>query len=974
MKSRDFSGRDRSLAAAAVWSLWWAASCADPGQGGAPPSADTAKASADVVLFDVPKGGDAAGDGTADSPGADGSPSDSGSAGDGGAGGLAILTFEVDDSANKTFADGEIVWTGSFSWDSKTNTVVYATSWLPTDGPYPALYDDGAFSKGGHEREGATKGDHIFSTQVLFHASADTTIEYGALNELGNWMWIGPNGQVPIAKGKTGVVAFPGIKIAKHGAIDLKVALDTAKLNAKMAKWNLKDFAFYIKGSMNMWTPIQLLDDGQKGDEKAGDGVLTYQHKLNLGKHDGGLNAGDEAQFVFVTTQGDQLPDAGQEYKGATEAYKDGIAAWTNTGAAGAWAAAEVVLAKDSKGKFLNTAVKVPKPTGTSCEPNCPCSPACAVNEDCQNGKCVAKTPVCSPACAADQTCEAGKCVAKAPACQPACKPGESCDAGKCVAKVPTCEPTCKAGEACVEGKCTAPQSKPTVLAVDPSKGTTLGGDAVTVSGSALAADAKVWFGATLASAVQVDASGKSLNCKTPPHAAGLVDVSVHNGDGGKAVLPQGFSYQMPPKPTVVLGAVPADGLVAAGGSLTLTAHVTIAGVTSAPGVTPDLTVAIGLGPVGADPVAQSGSFSWKAANYAEKDGDAEKFSAQLSVGAPGSYQAVAKASWKAEVALSAGATLTAVDPKDLPATLTGVEPAFAAAAGGAVVLATGTNLPASAVAVFTPTVGPAKPASAVKAVVGGLELTVPALPLGLAQLTIATASNKPIGAALPFHAVAVATPAVDGVIGTDWPAGAVGTAQNGVATSWGAGKNELKTLWIAFDKTHLYLGIAGTVEAANAIVAYLDVDYGATTGVAGPLQLQDNSGAVDDAIASAAKGAEAGLGLDFAMATLGMASFDGADLSKSTAAGWRGLQKPSDFAWLAGTVKAGAGAVEASIALKTLYPQGVPAGGAELRVVVVLGNANGAAISNQFLPEQVGQPDAVTWTKTLAIKVVALP
>lgn len=953
MKTRGLLCRGRDLAVAAIWAVWLACGCGDPSQGGAATAADGAGAgkSGDAVVFDVPKGSDGAAETKTDGSGSDGATAD-GAATDGGAGSLAILTFEVDDSANQTFGDGEIVWTGSFSWDSKTNTVVHATSWLPTDGPYPALYDDGPMSLGGHEREGATKGDHIFSTQVLFAATADTTIEYGALNELGNWMWIGPNGQVPIAKGKTGVVAFPGMKIAKHGNLDLKLTLDTAKLNAKMAKWNLKDYAFFVKGSMNMWTPIQLLDDGQKGDDKAGDGVLTYQHKLNLGKHDGGLSAGDEAQFIFVTTQGDQLPDAGQEYKGATEAYKDGVAAWTSTGNGGSWAAAEVILAKDSKGKFLNTAIKVPKPAAGGCEPNCPCAPACQVNEDCQNGKCVAKTPVCTPAC----------------------KDGETCEAGKCVAKPGGCTPACKAGEVCESGKCIATQSKPTVDAVDPSKGSTAGGDTVTVTGSAFAADAKARFGGMLATAVKVDPTGKSLTCTTPAHGEGLVDVAVENGDGGKAVLAQGFSYQLPPKPVVALEGLPAGGLVAAGSTQVVAAVVTIAGVTSASGVTPDLTVVVGIGPAGSDPQQQANAYAWKPAGYVAKEGNGEKFSAQLTVGTPGKYHVVAKATWKAEVALSAAATVTAVDPKELPATLIAVQPAFAAAAGGSAVVATGTNLPADASAVFAAIGEGAKPATAIKAVAGGLELTVPALPVGPALLTLATAAGKPIGGALAFDAVAVATPLVDGAVGADWPAGAVVQSLNGVPTAWGTGKNELKTLWVAFDKSNLYLGIAGTCEANNAIVAYLDVDYGAGTGVAGPSQLQDNTGAVDDAIATAAKGGDAKFGLDFAVASIGMGSFEGTDLGKSTAAGWRGLQKVNDFAWLAGTVKAGSGAIEASIPLKTLYPMGLPSSGAELRVVVVLGNANGAAISNQFVPSQPSQPDALTWTQTVAVKVVALP
>ena len=72
------------------------------------------------------------------------------------------LVFAVDDSANQTYTDGQMRWTGSFAWDETSNFIAFASSWLPTDGPYPALYDDGPISEGGHEAEGAVAGDTDF--------------------------------------------------------------------------------------------------------------------------------------------------------------------------------------------------------------------------------------------------------------------------------------------------------------------------------------------------------------------------------------------------------------------------------------------------------------------------------------------------------------------------------------------------------------------------------------------------------------------------------------------------------------------------------------------------------------------------------------------------------------------------------------------------------------------------------------------
>ncbi|MSQ82343.1 MAG: hypothetical protein EXR77_05400 [Myxococcales bacterium] len=927
----EVAPRVRGLAVAAAYLATLAgltAGCATPNQGAS--TADAAAVAKDGVAFDVPIDGAA-------TTSKDGEV-DGGAVGDSGgdavvdgaaAAGAAILTFEVDDSANKSFADGEIVWTGSFSWDSKTNTVTYSTSWLPTDGPYPALYDDGPLSKGGHEREGALKGDHIFSTQVFFAATQDTTIEYGALNELGNWMWIGANGQVPIPKGSVGVIAFKGMKIGAHGKIDVKLALDTTKLNSKFAKWNLKDNSFFVKGSMNMWTPIQLLDDGAKGDDKSGDAVVTYQHSLNLGKHDGGLNAKDEAQFIFVTTTGDQLPDAGLEYKGATEAFKDGISAWTNTGVNGAWEPAAVVLAKDSKGKFLNTAIQIPQPATGGCEPNCPCQPACKV----------------------EQTCTAGKCVGK---------PNE-------------CNPACVAGQTCVAGQCKTAQSQPTLDAVDPSKGSTLGGDSVVLTGSGFGADATARFGGTLATEIKVEPTGKMLTCKTSAHAEGLVDVEVENGDGGAAKLMQAFSYQLPPKPAVTLHGFPVDGLAAANGQLALFAIATIAGVTSGAGITPDLQVFVGFGPPGANP-QQEILFDWKQAAYAEKDANGgEKFTITLATGMIGKMLVAAKLTWKGEAVYSTPTAITLIDAKELPASFSALVPAFAAASGGATVVLTGVNLAADSAVTFSTSSGVIASGSGHKVVPTGLQVTVPVLPVGPVQVTVKSGAGKTIGAPLPFDAVSVATPVLDATMGADWPVGC-NLATNSVVTAWGPNKNELKGLWIGYDKTNLYIGVQGTTEGNNAIVAYLDVDYGKGTGVKSPVDLQDNNGAVDDAVAGICKFADGLSGLDFALASIGMGSFEGTDLAKSTAAGWRGLQKINNFAWLQGTIKGGSSGLEASIPLTTLYPQGIAINGAELRIVVVLSNANGAALSNQFLPEQKAPSDAVTVTTTVAIKVFQLP
>ena len=92
--------------------------------------------------------------------------------------GYAVVTFYVDDSENQTYKDGQMKWNGSFVWDEKSNIAVFASSWLPTDGPFPVLYDDGPISKGGHEMEGAISGDHIFSTEIYIKPDPENDIVF----------------------------------------------------------------------------------------------------------------------------------------------------------------------------------------------------------------------------------------------------------------------------------------------------------------------------------------------------------------------------------------------------------------------------------------------------------------------------------------------------------------------------------------------------------------------------------------------------------------------------------------------------------------------------------------------------------------------------------------------------------------------------------------------------------------------------
>ena len=293
--------------------------------------------------------------------------------------GAVELTLVVDDTANKTYGDGELIWTGSFAWDETSNTLAYATSWLPEEGPYPPLFDDGPRSSGGHEPEGSSPGDHIWGVSVCYVIEQTRTLSYGLLNDDLRWIWEGPNGTIEVTQDATGLIAVPGMTIAEHGDRDFRLMLQLDALHSDyQGSITTDDYGIFVKGTMNSWTPVQLLDDGQHGDASAGDGVLTYEHSSYLGPHDGLLRPGQEAQFVFVFAQGESAPDAGIEYKVAGDAALEGVDASGECG--DGWEPLEVVQSLDSKGVVLNASIQI-------CDEGAPPTGECQEDADCATGE-----------------------------------------------------------------------------------------------------------------------------------------------------------------------------------------------------------------------------------------------------------------------------------------------------------------------------------------------------------------------------------------------------------------------------------------------------------------------------------------------------------------------------------------------------------------------------------------------------------
>jgi len=83
-----------------------------------------------------------------------------------------------------------------------------------------------------------------------------------------------------------------------------------------------------------------------------------------------------------------------------------------------------------------------------------------------------------------------------------------------------------------------------TISLVTPKSGSVSGTTNVTITGTGFAKGATVTFGGVLATNPKVASNGKSITAITPAHAAGPVDVTVTNLDGGTATLAGGYTYK----------------------------------------------------------------------------------------------------------------------------------------------------------------------------------------------------------------------------------------------------------------------------------------------------------------------------------------------------------------------------------------------------------------------------------------------
>ena len=129
----------------------------------------------------------------------------------------------------------------------------------------------------------------------------------------------------------------------------------------------------------------------------------------------------------------------------------------------------------------------------------------------------------------------------------------------------------------------------PTVSSVSPNSGSTLGGTAVTITGTNFAAGATATFGGTAATNVVV-VNSTTITATTPAGSAGAVTVTVTNPGSQNGSLTNGYTYVVVPTVTSVS---PNNGPTAGGTAVTITGTNFAAGATATFGGTAATNVVV---------------------------------------------------------------------------------------------------------------------------------------------------------------------------------------------------------------------------------------------------------------------------------------------------------------------------------------------------------------------------------------------
>ena len=260
----------------------------------------------------------------------------------------------------------------------------------------------------------------------------------------------------------------------------------------------------------------------------------------------------------------------------------------------------------------------------------------------------------------------------------------------------------------------------PTVSSISPTSGSTVGGTAVTITGTNFVTGATVTVGGTAATNVVV-VSSTSITATTPTGTAGAVTVTVTNPGGQSGSLTSAFTYIAPP---TVSSISPTSGTTAGGTAVTITGTNFVAGATVTFGGTAATNVVVvsGISITATTPAGTAGAVTVTVTN---------------SSGLSGS--------------LASGFTYVA------PPTVSSVSPNSGTTAGGTAVTITGTNFVAGATVTF----GSAAATNVV--VVNSTTLTA-TTPAGTAGAVTVTVSVSGLSGSLTSGYTYIVTPTISSV------------------------------------------------------------------------------------------------------------------------------------------------------------------------------------------------------------------
>lgn len=377
-----------------------------------------------------------------------------------------------------------------------------------------------------------------------------------------------------------------------------------------------------------------------------------------------------------------------------------------------------------------------------------------------------------------------------------------------------------------------------------------------------------------------------------------------------------------------------------------LTARVFEAGLTDVlSGDLDQLSAQIGYGPEGSDPQAQGSGWTWAPAQFVDNFGTEDGYGATLQIAQEGRYHVTFRFSLDGErwtVADRDGsgngydparATLLEVRPRPIgQPSLSSLSPAEGLASGGYTVTLRGEGFDREAQVRFGQTVVTPDQITATT-----LEVTVPPGQPGWVDVAVVQGEHESLR---PEGFVYLAA-----------------QAQNSAESLWGP--NRLLGLSATWTQSNLYLWLSAEAEPQNAVVLYLDTDYGQSTGVTnlsgvGEGALQDNQGSVDDAINGTLQLQAEGFGAEFAFGSLGLSTSDNGFQDN---VGWRLIAgHPEDFAWIDTSEtpisQLDDGRLQLILPWSTLYGTAQPPEGARLGLFVRLTNVGGAVYDNaQTLP-----------------------